>query len=174
MVAKQTRTFERTAFRMAHVIAFDPSIDSEQFLGRLSRAARALFSAELMLGLGVASVALFVVSLLCVSWAVRQLPEDYLLRDTPNPAFRGKAAAVRVLRNLLGAILLVLGVLMLALPGQGFLTIMVACSLLDFPRKRQLERRLLSIPRVLDTINRLRQRSGRPPLRAPPSSHPVA
>jgi hypothetical protein len=36
--------------------------------------------------------------------------------------------------------------------------------LLEFPGKRSLERRLLARPRVLETMNRIRARLGRPPL----------
>ena len=35
---------------------------------------------------------------------------------------------------------------------------------MDFPGKRRLERWLVSRPTVLNTINRLRQRYGKPPL----------
>jgi hypothetical protein len=64
-----------------------------------------------------------------------------------------------------GVIFILGGLAMLVLPGQGLLTIVIGVSLLDFPGKRVLERRLLSRPMVLQAINRLRQRFGRPPLR---------
>jgi UPF0716 family protein affecting phage T7 exclusion len=73
----------------------------------------------------------------------------------------------RVLRNGVGGILLILGILMLVLPGQGLLTIIVALTMLDFPKKRQLTRRLLSRPTVLKLINSIRHRFQRPPLKAP-------
>jgi hypothetical protein len=122
------------------------------------------------LGLSVLSAFLFVVSLLCASWAVRRLPEDYLLHDSPPMSRLARSPLVHLMRNIFGAVLLLLGIAMLALPGQGLLTILAALSLLDFPRKRQLERRLILVPRVLETINHIRMRSGRAPLRAPAAS----
>jgi hypothetical protein len=43
-------------------------------------------------------------------------------------------------------------------PGQGILTILLGIMLLDFPGKRDLEHRLVSQPRVLNTINKLRHK----------------
>jgi hypothetical protein len=44
------------------------------------------------------------------------------------------------------------------------LTILIGVMLLNFPGKRRLERWLVSRPRVLPVINRLRARFGKPPL----------
>jgi hypothetical protein len=49
-------------------------------------------------------------------------------------------------------------------PGQGVLTILLGVMLLDFPGKRGLELKLVSRPKVLNTINRIRHRFDRPPL----------
>ena len=110
------------------------------------------------------SVATFVGSAVAVPWFVARIPEDYFVRDPPKRAPLG----ARVLKNLLGLILLVAGALMLVLPGQGILTLLAAALLLDFPGKRSLELRLLRAPRVGQAINALRRRANRPPLRFPP------
>ncbi len=52
---------------------------------------------------------------------------------------------------------------MLVLPGQGLLTILFGLILMDFPRKRQLERRLIKVQPVRAAANWIRQRYGRPP-----------
>ena len=49
-------------------------------------------------------------------------------------------------------------------PGQGMLTILIGLMLLDVPGKRRLERRIVGRRRILQAINRLRKRFGRPPL----------
>jgi hypothetical protein len=71
-----------------------------------------------------------------------------------------------VVKNLLGAFLVLLGVVMSlpGVPGQGVLTILLGVMLLDFPGKRALELKLVSRPKVLRTINRIRQQFERPPL----------
>lgn len=71
-----------------------------------------------------------------------------------------------VFRNLLGATLVVLGVVLTVpgIPGQGPLTVLAGVLLLDFPGKRELLFKLFSRPHLLRSINRLRARFSRPPL----------
>lgn len=126
-----------------------------------------VFSPDVLLALSLCSGVLFFVSLFGASWAVRRLPADYLLHDTKPRSARGIARGWLFLRNGLGGILLVMGVIMLALPGQGLLTILAAFTVMSFPGKRRLEHKLMVMPSVLKTINRLRRRSGHPPLLVP-------
>lgn len=69
-------------------------------------------------------------------------------------------------RNLLGVILVIVGVFLSlpGVPGQGILTILVGIMVLDFPSKRRLVAKLVRRPGVLRSINRLRNRFGKPPL----------
>ncbi|MFT4975499.1 MAG: hypothetical protein ACI8S6_001386 [Myxococcota bacterium] len=66
--------------------------------------------------------------------------------------------------NAAGALLLLLGVLMLFTPGQGVLTAIAGLSLLDFPGRHDLIIRLLSRPTVRRATDSLRARRGQPPL----------
>jgi hypothetical protein len=50
------------------------------------------------------------------------------------------------------------------IPGQGVLTMIIAVTLIDFPGKRELERRLVSRPWVLKHLNNVRRRFHRAPL----------
>src|SRR5262245_18897568 len=56
-----------------------------------------------------------------------------------------------VAKNVAGVLLIALGLLMElpGIPGQGFLTIIIGITLLDFPGKRRIERRLIGRPAVL-------------------------
>jgi hypothetical protein len=71
-----------------------------------------------------------------------------------------------VVKNLLGAAIVALGVILSVpgIPGQGLLTIFAGLLLLDFPGKHQLLVKILSRPAVLRSINRLRAKYGRLPL----------
>jgi len=128
------------------------------------RLLEALSSPAVWISATVVSIGLLVASVAGAGWAVKRLPEDFLVAQSQAPSRRGVTLAL-VLRNVLGAVLLLLGILMLALPGQGLLTIIAALSILDFPGKRRLMARLLRVPTVLRAVNRLRERSGKPPLR---------
>jgi hypothetical protein len=100
------------------------------------------------------------------------MPADYFLRITPgaesrqsrHPALR---AVLLIAKNLLGGVLFLSGLLMLALPGQGLLSILLGVSLLDFPGKRRLELYIVTRKVVSRTMNWMRARAGRPPLRLP-------
>ena len=74
--------------------------------------------------------------------------------------------AGRLLKNFLGASLVVLGAALSlpGVPGPGLLMILFGITLLDFPGKRRLERWLVGRPAILNAINRLRRRYGKPPV----------
>ena len=117
---------------------------------------------QVVTALGGASLLMLLVSLVLVPWICCRLPVDYL-----EPGASGTRSGLlrRVLRNVLGALLLLAGTLMLVLPGQGVLTLLVGLTLVDFPGKRRFLRRLLMRKRVLRIINGLRRRFGIAPLR---------
>jgi hypothetical protein len=123
-----------------------------------------------LLGLTVFSVLTFVASLVGVPYFLSRLPSDYFSRrerealgipEGPKPGFR---VVLRVLRNLLGLLLVLLGIAMLVLPGQAVITILIGVFLLDFPGKRRFERWVIGRPRVMRTLNTLRRRAGQPPI----------
>jgi hypothetical protein len=128
-------------------------------------------SNELLLGwLTLASVILFIGTLAAVPWLIARIPPDYFAHDRRHKApWAGKRPLRRLLlligKNLLGCLAILAGVAMLVLPGQGLLAILLGIMLLDFPGKYKMERRIVSWKPVLRTINRLRRRSGREPLK---------
>ncbi len=111
--------------------------------------------------LGIFSVLAVVASVLFVPRFLASLPADYLRAEWHAPP---KSPIVRVARNLLGAALVLLGIAMLLLPGQGVLTLLVGLLLVDFPGKHRLVTRLLSRPKVLAVVNKLRAHKNAPPL----------
>ena len=68
-------------------------------------------------------------------------------------------------KNLLGYILLLGGVLMLFLPGQGILTMVVGLLLIDYPGKFALEKKIVRTPTVFKGLNWLRSKANKPPLK---------
>jgi hypothetical protein len=142
----------------------------------VARALQRWLSPELGTLLIVVSLVLFVGSALAVPWLARRLPADYLLVTyRPPPSARGSRPLrllLRLAKNLLGAALLLTGVAMLFLPGQGILTLALALVLLDFPGKRRVVRAVLGYAPVLAVLNRLRTRAGLPPLEVSRSRHP--
>jgi len=98
------------------------------------------------------------------------LPADHFSRIDVQPSWWRQHPVLRwtglILKNGAGFVVLILGGVMVVpgVPGPGLVFIVVGMSLLDFPWKRRLERRLLSFPNVRRFINDVRKRFGRPPL----------
>lgn len=115
--------------------------------------------------MGVASAVLLVASLVLLPVVVGALPADHFvhrrkIRESRHPV-------VRVVRNAFGALLVLAGVAMLVLPGQGILTLLAGLALLEFPGKRALEIRLARQPRILRALDWLRARRGVGPFEPP-------
>ncbi len=122
--------------------------------------------------LGLASVVMFIGSLLIIPWLVARLPADYFVRHKrpPSPIARQQPAMrilVLIIRNLLGIILFIAGIAMLILPGQGIFTLLVALMLMTFPGKYRLERWAVKRRGVMKSINWLRAKAKRGPMEMP-------
>jgi hypothetical protein len=115
-------------------------------------------------------VASFSLSIGVISFILVKIPATYFQESHPRAFWVNRHAAIRwtgmILKNLLGVILVLLGILMSipGVPGQGLLTILLGIILLDFPGKRSLEQKLVSQPMILQKINRLRHKFSKPPL----------
>lgn len=102
---------------------------------------------------------------------VARMPADYFInRERPAvPEFHERypgfvRGTIRVLKNLLGSVLLVVGFLLLFVPGQGLLTMLAGVLLMNFPGKFKCELWLVRRPQVYRSINWLRRRADQPPL----------
>jgi hypothetical protein len=115
-------------------------------------------------------VASFSLSIGVISFILVKIPATYFQESHPRAFWVNRHAAIRwtgmILKNLLGVVLVLLGILMSipGVPGQGLLTILLGIILLDFPGKRSLEQKLVSQPMILQKINRLRHKFSKPPL----------
>ena len=118
------------------------------------------------------SLVMFFGSLLSLPWLLSLIPADYFVSPEPYktqhpPAHPLIRLIIVSLKNILGWILIIAGIAMLVLPGQGTLTIIMGLLLINFPGKRKFERSLVRSPRVLRSINWFRERRGKEPLLAP-------
>jgi hypothetical protein len=116
-----------------------------------------------MLALGVVSL---VATVLLLPTFIARLPTDYFRTDkvvvkVPHTV---PHLALRLLKNGIGAFLVVAGVLMIVLPGQGLLTMALGAALLEFPGKRRLESAIAKRPAVRAWLDQMRRRRGAPAL----------
>ena len=114
---------------------------------------------------------MFAGSLIVASILIVRMPADYLTRDQATRSndrthvvFR---LAMLIVRNAIGIILLGAGLIMLVTPGQGILFIFLGLMFLDFPGKHRLIERMIRQPRIYRAINKIRARTGKPPIELP-------
>ena len=55
--------------------------------------------------------------------------------------------------------------MMLILPGQGLFTIIIGLLLSNYPGKYKIEKKVIGIPSVLKSINWLRKKTNKPPIK---------
>lgn len=139
-----------------------------EVLSRLSE----LFTPYLI-WLGWISLAMFLLSLALVPLLLTRIPADYFVSHGNPDQSSTKIAGIHyplvwVGRNMLGAVLIAAGILMLILPGQGLLTIFLGLFVADFPGKKKFEKQLVSVPAVRQTINWIREKRGVEHLALPP------
>ncbi len=119
--------------------------------------------------LALGSLFVFALTLIALPVLLISMPEDYFLPSRrAKPPFARRHPLLRwVLRmmgNLVGCLLLLVGFVLLFLPGQGLLTMLAGLMLTDFPGKFRLERAIVGKPAIRRAIDELRRRAGRPPL----------
>jgi len=124
--------------------------------------------ASVLIWFAVSSVVMFVGTLIAIPIILMRLPADYFDTRIPRPWMENHHPLLRVLghiiKNVVGAIFLFAGFLMLFLPGQGVLTMLIGLSLIEFPGKRRVEAKIVGQSTVLNTINAMRAKFGKPPL----------
>ena len=123
---------------------------------------------EIFAALGLLSVALFLISLIVFPLIIVFLPRDYFVRSEPGIwTLSPPRILLRIVKNGFGIFLIVAGILMLFLPGQGLLSIFLGISLVHFPGKRHLEMRLLRFRRIRESVAWIRRKANRAPILLP-------
>ncbi len=120
--------------------------------------------------LAVISLLTGLLTLALVPVLVTKIPADYFSYDhrlrisTRHPLLN---LVIKVTKNLLGAVFLLVGFVLLFLPGQGLLLILVGLLIMNYPGKYRLECWLVRRRGVLPALNKLRVRHGKAPLLLP-------
>lgn len=120
-----------------------------------------------ILWLATISLFVFIFSLISIKWLVALIPTNYFIKKNMVKSKKSYSfiwLISVIVKNLIGYTLILGGLLMLVLPGQGLFTILMGLVLSNYPGKYNIERRFISIPSVLKTVNWLRKKSNKPPL----------
>ena len=115
------------------------------------------------------SVVMFFGSLALLPVIIVRMPHDYFTRKHEPGEVGGGVGwlFLRLVKNVLGVVIAMLGVLLIFTPGQGLLSILLGLILIDFPGKHAVVRRILRNGRVVAAANRWRAKFGKPALEHP-------
>ena len=122
---------------------------------------------DLFFWIGIISSIIFLGSLLSISWLVSLIPSDYFVNRKESKFKLNYPSAwivSTIIKNIFGYILILGGILMLILPGQGLITIFIGLMLSNYPGKYTIEKKIIATPKILKSINWLRKKSNEPPL----------
>ena len=129
-------------------------------------------NSDLLFLLGSLSIFILIISVFMMVLIISFLPEDYfksenrnLISSVQNSRYPLLKLLVLITKNFFGVLLLLSGILMLVLPGQGILTIITGLVFMDYPGKYKFERKLLRQKGVINSINWIRSRLSKPSLK---------
>ena len=129
-------------------------------------------NSDLLFLLGSLSIFILIISVFMMVLIISFLPEDYfksenrnLISSVQNSRYPLLKLLVLITKNFFGVLLLLSGILMLVLPGQGILTIITGLVFMDYPGKYKFERKLLRQRGVINSINWIRSRLSKPSLK---------
>lgn len=116
----------------------------------------------------VFTVATIIVSYVLIVIGMIKIPADYFsstyVREINHDKHFSLRWATFIVKNIIGFLLIIAGVVMIFTPGPGVPTILLGLIMMDIPGKRPLEARIIKRPEILETVNNLRARYNKPPL----------
>lgn len=114
------------------------------------------------------STIFFLLSLVGLSWLISIIPHNYFVDKKRVSFIKMKNPlmwlSIVIIKNSIGLILILCGILMLILPGQGVLTIITGLIFLDYPGKFRFERSLVRNKLILNSMNWIRRKLDKPDL----------
>jgi hypothetical protein len=127
----------------------------------------ALTLSRILFGAGLFLISFFA-SILIAAIVIVKIPENYFSSHyqqdfLPNTPWLVRWGVV-IVKNIVGLVLIVAGIIMLIGPGQGVLTILIGLIMMDIPGKRPLEAKIIKRPAILSAVNQLRARYKKNPL----------
>lgn len=139
----------------------------------------ATFGTNFIFVITLLTTATSIVYFVVISYIITQMDKRYFIRkrmssktssdeyaiDKPYPWLRHSCLSYlfEMAKIIVGAFLLVCGLVMLVLPGQGLITILIGLSLIPFPGKDKLEQNLLARKSVRSSLNWIRIKANKDP-----------
>ncbi len=126
-----------------------------------------LGNAQLLNFILIGSVISLLASFFLIPLVIAKIPADYFSDEHRKP-YAPKNLLLyilyKILKNVFGLLLVLLGFVLLFTPGQGLICILVASVMMDYPGKFRFQRYLVSKKPLLKSLNWVRKIAGAGPL----------
>ncbi|MBN1523125.1 MAG: hypothetical protein JW904_01475 [Spirochaetales bacterium] len=123
----------------------------------------------ILIGLTIFSFVAFIAGIVLTPVIIVNMSADYFIERGKRTFEKMTAGTLflRILKNIAGIILIPVGIVLLFIPGPGWLTIIFGVTLADFPFKYKVELWLIRKPWIKNGIDSLRRKYGHEPLQLP-------
>ena len=112
---------------------------------------------------GIVSILIFVFSIAGLRLFIIAIPSDYFINKKRVSTLKNRSILLWIIyivfKNIIGYIFIIMGLAALVLPGQGILMILVGLMMSDYPKKFDLEKKIITIKAVRKGINWIRIKS---------------
>ncbi len=117
--------------------------------------------------IGMVSIAIMLISIFLIPVFIKNIPTDYFINNKYHQMNinNTKQFIIIIGRNIIGFILIIVGVIMLFTPGPGIITILVALFLMKFKNKAKLEYMLVKNNATFKALNYLREKVNKEPFK---------
>ncbi|MDA9044422.1 hypothetical protein N9H95_00785 [Gammaproteobacteria bacterium] len=106
---------------------------------------------------------IFIFSIVGLRLFIIAIPSDYFINKKRVSALRDNSILLwvfyKIFKNIIGYIFISIGLLALVLPGQGILMILIGLMMSDYPKKFDLEKKIIKINTVRKGVNWIRIKS---------------
>jgi archaellum biogenesis protein FlaJ (TadC family) len=106
--------------------------------------------------ISIISLSFFIIGTIGTYYWLLRLPRDYFKHIEKD-----ESVAKKFIRNFLAFVFVVLGILMLFLPGQGLITIFLGIYISDTQLTKKLKDKCLSSRKIQDGLNSIRFKHGK-------------
>lgn len=117
---------------------------------------------------GLITLITIIISYGAIIYGMIKIPADYFSSSYAKEIKTDSHFSIRwaalIIKNIIGFLLILAGIVMIFTPGPGVPTILLGLIMMDIPGKRPLEARLINRPMVLTAVNDLRAKYKKPPL----------
>ncbi|MBN2279161.1 MAG: hypothetical protein JXQ65_01125 [Candidatus Marinimicrobia bacterium] len=119
---------------------------------------------EIFIIISLISVITFLGSIILIPFLIINLSPDYF-SGKKKSLYLYKHPLIRyiilILKNVMGFLLIIMGIVMLFIPGQGLLSIAIGLLFINFPGKKKLEYKFFTNAKIASVINHIRSRAGK-------------